>query len=189
MDDQLAVLAGQASVDPGAFERLVLAVRGTVVRWARAATGDADEAEDVAQVVLLQLQQSIGGVSAPGRFRSWLYRVTRNVVLDRRRLERRRQLLLAAAHQIEHIGRTALEEAPDAQQSLEPVVRTFLDALTPRQQEVFELVDLNGVSAVDAASRMGITASTARVLLMQARRTMRLKMLEQHPTLLEEYRS
>ena len=185
----MVVLAGQASGDASAFERLAAAVRGTVVQWARAATGDPDEAEDVAQLVLLQLQRSIGGVSAHSRFRSWLYRVTRNVVLDRRRLARRRQLLLDAANQDEHTGRTALEEYPEPQQPLEPVVRTLLDALTPRQQDVFELVDLNDMSAVEAAARLGITASTARVLLMQARRTMRLKMLEQHPTVLEDYRS
>ncbi|MHB8839443.1 MAG: RNA polymerase sigma factor [Gemmatimonadaceae bacterium] len=186
MDDQLVVLADRAADDVGAFERLAVAVRGTVLRWARAATGDADEAEDVAQLVLLQLQRSIGGVAVRERFRSWLFRVTRNVVLDRRRRERRRQLLLEAADHEEGIGQSVSEGDPQPP-SLEPMVRAFLDTLTPRQQQIFELVDLQRLSAVDAAVRLGIAASTARVLLMQARRTMRLKMLEQHPHLLEEY--
>lgn len=188
MDDQLVVLADQARGDVGAFERLAVAVRGTVLRWARAATGDPDEAEDVAQLVLLQLQRSIGGVTARERFRSWLFSVTRNVVLGRQRRERRRQLLLETEH-YETGFRGSVTEGEGGPPPLEPVVRAFLDTLTPRQQQIFELVDLRGMPAAEAAARLGIAASTARVLLMQARRTMRLKMLEQHPHLLEEYRS
>lgn len=187
MDDQLVVLADRASVDAGAFERFAIAARSTVLQWAHAATGDRDEAEDVSQLVLLQLQQSIGGLTVRARFRSWLFKVTRNVVLDRRRRERRRQLLLDAAEYERDVGQRVTEGEPQPP-PLEPMVRAFLDALTPRQQLIFELVDLQGMSAVDAAARLGIAASTARVLLMQARRTMRLKMLEQCPHLLEEYR-
>ncbi|MBX9928883.1 MAG: RNA polymerase sigma factor, partial [Gemmatimonadaceae bacterium] len=156
-------------------------------RWARVSTGDADEAEDVAQSVLLRLQRSIRVNAVGVRFNSWLFRVTRNVVLDRARAERRRRLLLDAASRDASAGPEASAEDPERAPPLEPIVRSFLDVLTPRQQEVFEFVDLNGLTAAEAAARLGIKASTARVLLMQARRTMRLKMLEQHPNLLEDY--
>jgi RNA polymerase sigma-70 factor (ECF subfamily) len=186
IDDRLTVLANRARADSGAFERLAAAVRTIVVRWAGAATGDRDEAEDVAQLVLLRLQRHVGGHAARGSLRGWLFRVTRNVVLDRRRRERRRQLLLDAEEKDQQQMLSAMEGGA-ALPPLEPVVRQFMDTLTPRQQEVFELVDLRGFSPAEAAQRLGIKASTARVLLMQARRTLRLKMLQQHPTLLEDY--
>jgi RNA polymerase sigma-70 factor (ECF subfamily) len=173
-------------MDSGAFERLALAVRAMVVRWAGAATGDRDEAEDVAQLVLLRLQRHVGDGAMRGSLRSWLFRVTRNVVLDRKRSERRRRMLLDVAVHGALTVEDAADDRPDAP-PLEPVVLAFLDALTPRQQAVFELVDLRGFTAVEAAARLDIKASTVRVLLMQARRTMRLKMLAQHPTLLEDY--
>jgi len=188
-DDDLVVLARQARTDGHAFERLAIAVRGMVVRWARTATGDRDEAEDVAQLVLLRLQQRVGDYTAQGRFSSWLYRVTRNVVLDRQRRDRRRQLLLDAADQtVESVEALGVAEAGhEGAAPLEPLVRTFLDALSTRQQAVFEMIDLNGMAAGVVAERLGIKPSTVRVLLMQARRTMRLKMLAQYPTLLEDY--
>lgn len=187
IDERLAVLANQAGTDSGAFERLATAVRSTVLRWAGAVTGDRDEAEDIAQLVLLRLQRHVGHVTEKDRLRTWLFRVTRNVVLDRRRRERRRQLLLDAAHHDAVDDSQAVVGGNAPPPPLEPVVRTFLDVLTRRQQEVFELVDLKGLSAREAADQLGIKASTARVLLMQARRTLRVKMLSQHPTILEDY--
>jgi len=186
IDRRLESLATRAGKDSGAFDRLAAAVRAMVVRWAGAATGDRDEAEDVAQLVLLRLQQHVADASARGSLRGWLFRVTRNVVLDRRRRDRRRQLLLAAEAHDEQAAPAAAADPADTP-PLEPIVRAFLDDLTPRQREIFELVDLKGFSAAEAAARLNITASTARVLLMQARRTLRLKMLAQHPTLLEDY--
>lgn len=187
IEDRLVVLAQQAGGDSGAFERLAVAVRSMVLRWAGTATGDRDEAEDVAQLVLLRLQQHVGEVAVRNRLRSWLFRVTRNVVADRRRKERRRQLLRDAASQDAHQMQSAIAGAAEQPTPLEPLVCAFLDALTPRQREVFELVDLRGLPATEAAEQLGIKASTARVLLMQARRTMRLRMLERVPHLLEEY--
>ncbi len=186
-DDHLVALARRARDDEDAFERLVRAVRGKVVGWAHRSTGDEDEAEDIAQLVLVRLQSRLRGYEARSRFTSWLFRLTRNVVLDRRRLARRRALLL-------ELGtddlRSEAENIPEGEGSavgLEPLVRTFLDELTPRQQAVFEFVDLNHVSAAVAAERLGISPSTVRVLLMQARRTMRIRILERHPNLLEDY--
>ena len=47
------------------------------------------------------------------------------------------------------------------------------EQLPPRQREVMAICTLDGKSAADAARELGIAASTARVLLYRARKTLR----------------
>ena len=185
--DRLQALAHDARTSESAFDRLANAVRATVVRWAESATGDRDEAEDVAQLVLLRLRAKGQSFAAHGTLTAWLHRVTRNITIDRQRTARRRALLLQA------VQRDADRATMPAQHSdtppLEPIVRAFLDELTPRQQTVIELIDFRGMQTADVAEQLGISTSTVRVLLAQGRHRLRLQLLSAHPELLEEYRS
>lgn len=197
-DEQLAALAQEAQHNDRAFNRFAAAVRSRIVQWARAATGDRDEAEDVAQLVLLRLRGTLDDRRERGSFTSWLYRITRNITIDRQRVARRRRMLLDAArhdallHPGLGTGQTigaGSGHAPGeagTPAALEPLVRAFLDELSPRQQTVFELIDLRGERAGVVASQLGIAPSTVRVLLAQARRRLRLRLLEAHPELLED---
>ena len=176
------VRGGSAS----AFEELVRRVHSRLRRWARGFTGDADDAEDVAQLVLLRLHSHVRTFEGRSRLTSWLYRVTHNVVLDRRRLETRRSALLETeqAKAVEELHDDSA--APDTEK-LERLVRAYFADLPARQRQVFELVDLRGNDASEVAAKLGIKPSTVRVLLLNARRTIRLRMLAEHPRLLEEF--
>jgi RNA polymerase sigma-70 factor (ECF subfamily) len=186
-DDELAALARAAGRgSSAAFDALARRVRDRVRVWARKLTSDEDDAEDVAQLVLLRLHDNIDRFDGRSRFTTWLFRVTRNVTLSRQHRERQRRDLLAQ-HE------AARTDAPREEQSDDPArghIRLLLaccDGLPPRQREVFELADLRGVSSNEIATRLGITSSTVRGLLMKARRRIRIRMLEEHPHLLDEY--
>ncbi len=188
-DDELRQLArdsGRGSA--GAFTDLAGRILDPVRRWATRLTDDPDEADDVAQLVLLRLHERIDQFEGRSRFTTWLYRLTRNVALDRRRTARRRAAL-GETHRIELTG--AVVEPPSAQaldaEALAALVRHHRRALTRREREVFERVDLEGMPTTEAAAALGIAPSTVRVLLGRARRTIRLRMLEEHPDLLKEY--
>ena len=189
-DDELASLVGQVRRgDDAAFDTLARRVRDRIRAWARRLVADGDDAEDVTQLVLVRMHRRLDDFEGRSRFASWLYRITRNVALERRRVEERRSALLA--RELEHQGELCGEiigEADDVRR-LQQLVATHLAALSPRQREVFELVELRGVSVSEAAARLGIEASTVRVLLLRARRTIRVRMLEAHPDLLGDYRS
>ncbi|MEK6612855.1 MAG: RNA polymerase sigma factor [Gemmatimonadota bacterium] len=189
-EDRLAELAlGAARGDGVAFAKLAARVRGRVLRWAGRLVRDDDAAEDVAQLVLLRLREHVHRYEGRSRFTSWLYQITRNVALSAANRERRRRALLA----IHDPEARALLGGQDSQlettdpAGLEALVRACFVELTDRQREVFELVDLRGLPSPDVARRLGIAPATVRVLLMKARRTIRLRLLEQHAELLEEY--
>ncbi len=80
----------------------------------------------------------------------------------------------------EVLGRIAGSQAAE-------VARTFFSELPERQREVFDLVELQGYTAVEAADMLVMSASTVRVHLLRARRTLRARIMEQHPALAEDF--
>jgi RNA polymerase sigma-70 factor, ECF subfamily len=194
---ELARLAREArggGVD--AYDRLANRVRERVRRWAQRLTRDSDDAEDIAQDVLLKLRAGAAEFEGRSRFTTWLYRVTRNVAFDRKRTEERRSTLLAHVARPGDPSFSASDDesasdgiADDVEQRLASLLRQYYTVLPPRQRQIFELADLQGRSSVDIAGMLGIEPSTVRVTLLKARRTLRLKMLAAHPRLLEDYRS
>jgi RNA polymerase sigma-70 factor (ECF subfamily) len=190
-DDELAALVARARGDPSAFDELAGRVRSRVRRWARRFVRDDDDAEDVAQLVLLRLHQRIEAFEGRSRLGSWLYRITQNLALERRRVEARRQALLAleAARRAEAADPSFDRASASDAARIARLAAGYLALLPRRQREVFELVELRGLTAADAAARLRIEPATARVLLLRARRAIRVRMLADHPRLLEEYRS
>jgi len=189
-DDPLATLAQRAHAGhAGAFDELARRVRDRVRRWASSVTLDEDDAEDVAQQVLLTLHARTGEFGARSRFTTWVYAITRNVALARRRTEARRRALLARVPNDAVTAPTADALGDDAAARLADLVHLVSVELTPRQREVFELADVHGLTSTEIGRRLGVTPSTARGILLQARRAIRLRILEHHAALLKEYRS
>lgn len=184
-DPELAELAARARGGSAeAFDTLARRVRARVVGWARAFTRDADDAEDVAQIVLLRLYERVAEFEGRSRFTSWVYRIARNVALNRARGERRRSGILERhRHEFEQSDRPRAERA-----DLRSLAEQSLHALTPQQRDLFVAVDLHGRRIVDVAREAGMTAVAARGCLLRARRAVRLRLLAADPSLLEEYR-
>ena len=59
--------------------------------------------------------------------------------------------------------------------------------LSGREREVFEMADLRGMTASDIAKTLGVQPVSVRAALSRARRRIRLRILELHPHLLEDY--
>lgn len=174
--------------DAAARDELLGACRDTIYRWALVQTGEAADAEDVTQEVLIRLHGSLHRFSGRSRFSTWLYQVTRNQALSLRRRIRSRLRLVESA---------TLEAMVDDTTSDDPLHRihagqlaaladTLLRALPRRQREVFHLADLEGCDMPEITDRLGISASTARVHLFHARRTLRERILERWPELAGE---
>ena len=165
--------AGSGSVE--AHGALSERYRGEVTGWAARVVRDPDEAEDVAQGVLSSLVRRLATFRGESRFTTWLFRVTRNAALDRRRTEARRAALRLTN---DEAAAPAGEEV--AVVELAALVRSYDNELTPRERDVFRAVDLEGAEAGVVARRLGIAPSTVRVLLSRARAKIRGKMLERH---------
>jgi RNA polymerase sigma-70 factor, ECF subfamily len=181
--DLPTLISGAQAGDRGAFTRLAELVQERVRGWAASFTEDSDDAEDVTQDVLILVHRRLPQFEGKSRFSTWLYTITRNVALDAATpVERRLETMDAPVEFVE-----IREEFDEA--TLTSLVLRYFDELPARQREVFELSDIDGLSAPEVAARLGMKAVTVRANLFKARRTIRQRMLEHHSTLLEEYRS
>lgn len=163
----------------GALERLAGALRPLVCRWALVMTGDPDDAEDVAQVVLMKTLNSLASFDGRARVTSWVYRITRNASLDRQREKRQAQRL---AEKAEWLAETRAPQLKDPLDDIEmkrtlSLIRTLVTELPMTQREVFDLVDLQGLRPAEAARLLQMNPNTLRVHLLRARRRMRKEML------------
>ena len=184
--DLPALIDNARDGDRGAFSRLVAHLEDTVRGWAEGFTGDADDAEDVTQDVLILLERRLPQFEGRSRFSTWLYRITRNVAFDRRRRIARRARRLGEMPPPPTF--TATREDFD-EATLAALVLRYYDELPARQRKVFELADIEGLSAPEIAERLGMKPVTVRANLFKARRTIRTRMLADHSRLLEEYHS
>lgn len=188
-DDEstLGALVGRAKQgSASAFDELVSRVHTQVRYWAARVTHDPDDADDVAQLVLLRLHVHLREFEGRSRFTTWLYRITRNIALNRRRSERRRQRLLRSASRMpDHVTSDVAEQSDNDRLAL--LVRSLSRELSHREREVFELADLRGMSAHQIAGLLGVQPVSVRAALSRARRRIRVRMLEQYPHLLEDY--
>jgi len=177
----LELVEGARRGERGALERLAGALRPLVCRWALVMTGDPDDAEDVAQVVLMKTLNSLASFDGRSRVTSWVYRITRNASLDRQREKRQEQRLSEKA---EWLAETRAPELEDPLDDIEMkrtlrLIRTLVTELPMTQREVFDLVDLQGLRPAEAARLLEMNPNTLRVHLLRARRRMRKEMLAQ----------
>jgi RNA polymerase sigma-70 factor (ECF subfamily) len=188
-DEGLEPLVRQAqSGNEEAFRRLVERCHAQVYRWALVRTGDADDADDVAQDVLVRLSTHLDRYDGRSRFTTWLFRVTANAAggFFRRGAARRRMA--------EQLERWDAEDGPRHTDPLRQVqaadvaglVRAFFNELPVRQREVLDLADFQGYGAAEIGEMLKIDPATVRAHLFRARRTLRARMLEEHPALLED---
>jgi len=188
-DDELQTLVDEVrSGRRAALERLLDRVQGRVRRWAARFSSDDDAAEDIAQDVLIGLERRVERFDGASRFSTWLFTVTRNVALSRRRRETRRASLFAEQQRLALDDTQGAGSDPDVARLAALALRYF-DALPPQQRRIFELVDIRGFTPAEVARRLSMEQSTVRGHLFKARRSIRERLMERHERLLKEYRS
>jgi RNA polymerase sigma-70 factor (ECF subfamily) len=181
VDAQLASLA--AAGDDAAFTTLVTRYQPAVFRWALVFARDADEAEDIAQEVFVRMYRQLSQYRSDGLLSSWLYAITRRAANQMRRtMNRRSRLALSpAARPLRDVYTTDPGGRVDRERAA-AVIREMFSELPPRQREVFDLIDLQGLTPAEAAARTGMKPVSVRANLFKARSSIRARFLATHPS-------
>lgn len=169
-----------------ARERFVRAAYPVVFRWALVKTGDRADADDVCQEAMIRIDREVGTFDGRSKITTWMYRVTANTAVD---LHRR-----TARH---HRGRESLEgittesDGPSVAEHIDAnafakVLGSFFRELPEQQRTVFYLVDLQRHTPAEASEILDMNGSTVRAHLFKARRTIRKRILEAHPEMVED---
>jgi RNA polymerase sigma-70 factor (ECF subfamily) len=186
MPDELELIRAAVAGDRQAFDDLISLKRERVVRTAFQITGDLEDALDVGQAVFLKLWQGLGRFDPRRRFDTWLYRVTVNAAIDMLRSKAPRGVLQPLPRDLEQIDSGEVSRA-EADLDLGRLQQAFLriaGRLAPKQRAAFVLREIEGLPTAEVARVMGVTESTVRNHLMQARRILRAGLERDYPGLL-----
>ena len=116
----LLVLRAQSG-DAAALEEFVRVVQNDVFDLALRMLGDATDARDASQEVLVRIVTKLGTFRGDSRFRTWVYRVAANALLDFRGELRRREIPFEQAEEQLQAAVAAGGEAPPGALDRTPV--------------------------------------------------------------------
>jgi RNA polymerase sigma-70 factor (ECF subfamily) len=134
---------------------------------------DEAEADDMLQEVFLRVHTGLCCKEAVTRLDSWIYRVTRNLLIDHRRRHRPSSELPEDVPAVE-------EERPedDPRAMLAFSLRATIDELPAVYREALLATEYDGLSQRELANRAGISLSGAKSRVQRAREKLRELLLD-----------
>jgi RNA polymerase sigma-70 factor (ECF subfamily) len=150
---------------------LLRTLRPLICRWALVWTGSPDTAEDVAQRVLMNVNRSIHTYGHGAKVTTWLYRITRNVLIDQDR-EDSSDRRFRDRLELDRLAQKVAEQ-DHARSHAQDLLKRLMQDLSPRQRAVLDLVDLQGFDAIEVADMLELSPATVRVHLHRAREALR----------------
>ena len=182
IDEDAALMLRVKSGDLAAFESLVEKYKQPVVNLIFRTLPDAAEAEDLAQVVFVQVYKSAHRYQPAAKFTTWLFTIARNLCLNeiRRRSRHPAESMDAtvgegaeeSARQYEDTRSFGPEEAA-LQGELEDKVQEAIQALPETQRTALLLCTDSELSYEDISSVIGCSLSATKSLIHRARETLK----------------
>jgi RNA polymerase sigma-70 factor (ECF subfamily) len=142
-------------------------------QFIRRRVSDETMAEDLLQDVFLKIHQRMDGLKDVKRLESWIYRITRNVIIDYYR-GHRTVMRLDAAEVLD-----LPEELPDDDivSELLPCVRAMVQALPEQDRQALVLTEYQGLTQKEFGERLGLSFSGAKSRVQRAREMLKQELL------------
>jgi RNA polymerase sigma factor (sigma-70 family) len=184
--NELELIQQLRAGDELAFKSLVANYQDMVYNTALGVVQNAQDAEDVAQEVFIQVYRSIDQFKGDARLSTWIYRITTTKALDHIRSKRRKKRfafitslfgpndeLVHEPVDFQHPG-VALDRKEQA-----ALLFSMISQLPDNQKIAFTLHKTEGLSYQEVADVMELSVSAVESLLFRARQNLR-KLLEKH---------
>ena len=173
-----SLLARAAAGEAAAFDVLVGRWNNRVFRLALRFFRRPEDAEEIVQEVFLKLYRAAAGYRSEAPFEHWLLKIATRTCVDRLRDRHRRpESVLAdvtpdAGAWLDAALTGAALEAQQAE-AARTLAADLLATLPPKDRMVLVLLDLEGLSAREAAAATGSTRAAVKVRAFRARRALR----------------
>lgn len=171
-EPQLICLA--KSGNDGALSELDLRYRGALVGFARRSVENDADADDLAQSTLAKALTGLDQFETGTNFRSWLFRICRNSIIDWLRKTNRYQATLATRRELQQSAQPDADGEPvatavgpaDAEFGIFAFARRVLSA---REYEALWLLYVDQLTTEEIARRLDCRPGAVRVMLTRAR--------------------
>lgn len=184
-DDQIMVRIQEG--ETRAFRELMDRHQGPLIGFFFRNTRDAQMAEDLAQETLLRVYDQSWDYLPQGKFRGWMYRIGRNLLIDNVRKQSHDALIKAVKghhedEQADAMARLAGEVLPPevhaGHRELADLVDELLEKIPEEQRLTFTLHHYAGLSLPEVAEAMETSLPTTKSRLRLAREKLQDKLLK-----------
>ncbi|MCC7044855.1 MAG: sigma-70 family RNA polymerase sigma factor [Acidobacteria bacterium] len=163
LEDELLAIRCQLG-EREAFDALIDRWHEPLWRYARRLAGTDDAASEVVQDVWLRVLRGIARLREPARLRSWLFGITRRVLMDRLRLRYANLDVVP----VDDVELATAEAADDIEAELESMQEALM-RLPLVEREVLTLFYLRELTLVEVAEILEVPAGTVKSRLHRAR--------------------
>ena len=165
--------------DEAAFKQIVETWQNMVYNTAVGILQNAEDAEDVAQEVFVQVYESVKNFKAESKFSTWLYRITLSKALDHLRRKKRKKRF--AYIQSLFGSNNKIIEKPDFNhpgvkldnKERAAILFTAINQLPENQKIAFTLHKLEGLSYQEISEVMRTSVSSVESLMHRAKNNLR----------------
>lgn len=154
-----------AKGDPRALGSLYEVYGERIFRYAYRMLSNRTEAEDVTAETFLRVLRRASDLRAEGAFKTWIFRIARNLCIDRMR-----------QHKLLELPADASYGAGEDRTALRVTVHQALGELSHEYREPLVLCDLEDLSAKEAAVILRISVPALKSRLYRGRRALREKL-------------
>lgn len=168
LEDSLAEkrwLSALAKGDPQALGGLYEMYGERIFRYAYRMLGNRSDAEDATAETFLRVLRRSGELRADGAFRTWLFRITRNLCIDKLR-----------QHKLMELPPDAQYSGGEERTALRITVQQALADLPSEYRDPLVLCDLEDMAAREAAEVLKISVPALKSRLYRGRRALRDKL-------------
>lgn len=166
--------------DVDAYCELVARYQDRLFSFLSRSVASRADAEDLAQDILVQAFGAIRSFRSDASFKTWLFRIAHNRLVDYSRRTRKRNQVVAASLDDRAEGDGALDERLGGPREQEPphelcrgelseAVRAAVAALSDKLRSVIVLYDFEGCTYEEIAAVVGIPIGTVKSRLFLAR--------------------
>jgi RNA polymerase sigma-70 factor (ECF subfamily) len=175
--------------DSAAFEPLVAPYRGALIGLASRIVWNPEDAKEAAQEALLKAFRYLRSCDPELGFRNWLYQIVVNTARGFRRRQSDAERGIAGMMQaLDGSPAAGRPEAHREKSEDRARLRACLDALSPRDRDVFRLRDIEELSVEETARVLSCSSISVRVHLNRARAKVRDRFKARYPGLIGEGR-
>ncbi len=183
-DEDTALARAARGGDAHAFEMLIRKYEKFVYRTAYYTAGNAEDAADLTQEILLKVWHGLPSYQGNSRFLTWLVRIARNTCCDYVRKQQRTpqtQPLELLSEREDHAPHTEIHDpSPDAdphgvysRRENADLIRDAMAQLSQEHRMMIVMRDIDGKSYETIAAALGMDVGTVKSRLSRARAGLR----------------
>ncbi|MEZ0121380.1 MAG: sigma-70 family RNA polymerase sigma factor [Candidatus Reddybacter sp.] len=134
--------------------------------------------DDLVGEVLLRMADQNSGFSTAAKPMAWMYRVAANLISDHYRRRAVEQRIFASDKNAHSDDRACDAEETSAEKELALCLLPLINKLPELYREAIQLVDIEGLSQVDAAQRLGLSGPAMKSRVRRGRQKLKQLLLD-----------